>query len=134
MGQANPGWRRLDHLGLRWKVSRRIGIERGRDSLEVSLYRLVNAFGQSKIRDRVIDVEQSGGLVVDRLGLARVCARQDSADRGLVGSERVSGVLARADLFHQLIAIHYVASFDGFDRNTGRRLGGGDRVRSQRKG
>ena len=41
------------------------GVERGADALEVAEHRLVYAFGEHEIRERVVHVEQARGLEVD---------------------------------------------------------------------
>ena len=56
----------LDDLRLGREVSGGVGVERCADALEVSLHRLVYAFGERKVGDSVVYVEQQRRLGVDR--------------------------------------------------------------------
>ena len=77
------------------KWPRGVGVERRADPVEVALHGLVHALGEREVRDRVVDVEQSRSLLVDRCRLSAAFAagrRQRRTDR----SRRRSCESARA--------------------------------------
>src|SRR5713226_5579615 len=109
-GYSAPGC--LRYGGLRREVPFAVSIECRCDAIVVSLNRLVHAFGESQIGERVIEIEERIGFRVDRRRLCRGWLRKIDEKRDTVWI----GPVARApDEFHQLHAIEHIPRFDRFD-------------------